>query len=151
MRESDSGPNQGVDRGKRRSAEDCAIMFHAGHVAYLSGASDYSRCSKTSGPAWGFRGPGAVCHDIPADLVAEEHALAWLRARDFERSAPIWVEQHVLSDARHNDGIVVSLLVRRLSCEDDALAALGAIRDALTVTTVAPSPWRKSPLPRGTS
>jgi len=119
---------------------DAAMMIHAEHVADLSGASNYDRFPETNWPVAGFRGEGRRCHDIPEDVVAGEHDLAWLRARGFEPSGPVWMEQHFLSGNDYNDEIVVSLIVRGESCEagDRPDAVFDAMHQALAAHAITP-------------
>lgn len=115
---------------------EAVIMVHAEHVADLSGASNYTRYPVTDWPVAGFRGEGPKCHEIPASVVAEEHDLLWLRERGFEPSGAIWIDQHFLSDESFNDEIVISLLRRGTSCEDNdpARTALLDLRAELEVS-----------------
>lgn len=117
-------------------SQHAAMMVHAEQVADRSGASNYDRFPLSDWPITAYRSPGATCQEVPASVVAEEHDLLWLRERGFEPSGSIWLEQHFLSGNDYNDEIVVSLLVRGLTCEEEPLAAdrLAALRAQLTVT-----------------
>ena len=116
--------------------EQAAIMVHAERVADLSGASNYDRFAPSDWPLAGYRSPGTSCQSVPAAVVAEEHDLLWLRERGFEPSGDIWIDQHFLSGNDHNDEIVVSLLYKGPSCDDEAVAERqrNVLREALQVS-----------------
>ena len=117
-------------------SEHETIMVHAEQVADGSGASNYDRFPTSDWPVTDYRSPGASCQTVPASIVAEEHDLAWLRERGFEPSGTIWMEQHFLSGNAYNDEIVVTLLIKGLSCDETAAAAgrLAELKSRLTVT-----------------
>jgi hypothetical protein len=118
--------------------DDRAILIHAEHVTDLSGAANYDRYAVSGWPMAEFRGPGAVCHEIPAEAVDGEHDLMWLRERGFEPSGAIWMEQHFASGNDYNDEIVVSLLVKVDACEEHGAApeALIELRERLQVSAI---------------
>lgn len=111
------------------------VMIHAEHVADGSGASNYNRFPVSDWPQTGYRSPGANCQTVPASVVGAEHDLLWLRERGFEPSGEIWLEQHFLSGISNNDEIVVTLLVKGVSCDDASVAAtrLAMLRALLSV------------------
>tara|TARA_R110002096_G_scaffold97990_3_gene218259 strand:- start:587 stop:1183 length:597 start_codon:yes stop_codon:yes gene_type:complete len=119
---------------------DAAIMIHAEHVSDGSGASNYDHFPLSEWPATGFRAKPRACFEVSAEIVEEEHDLAWLRDHGFDPVGAAWIEQYFLSGNGYNDEIVISLIVRGSGCEpaDAPEAALARLRAALHVSPLTP-------------
>lgn len=117
------------------TAADGAIMVHAEQVMDGSGAANYERYALVDWPAPGFRLKPAECHDIPAEVVAQEHDLAWLRDHGFDPSGNVWIEQYFLSGNAYNDEVVISLIHTGTACSDtvNGEAELARLRTAIRV------------------
>jgi hypothetical protein len=99
---------------------DRALMIHAEEVANSSGASDYSHLSLADWPDKTFRSSDPGCLHIPPEEVEGEHDLQWLRQNGFEPSGNILYAQYFATTADKNTEIVISMLQRVGSCDDES-------------------------------
>ncbi len=95
------------------------IMIHAETVADGSGASNYENLPYVEWPVSGFRSAGPICFELsPKDLEGESD-LEWLSENGFTPIGVIIFGQYFLTSEDHNDEIVVSLILRGASCENE--------------------------------
>lgn len=115
-----------------------ALMVHAETVADLSGASDYSNLPQADWPNDSFRSEGAICMDVPVEAIEGEHDLEWLRENGFEPTGAIVLAQYFATTADNNSEIVISVLVRVASCDDetDSAAIVEEIQSGITVQPI---------------
>jgi hypothetical protein len=118
--------------------DDSALMLHAETVADLSGASDYSNLPQADWPNEAFRSGDPVCMDIPLEATEGEHDLEWLRDNGFEPTGAIVFAQYFATTADNNSEIVLSILVRVASCDDetDSAAIVEQFQAGITVQPI---------------
>jgi hypothetical protein len=119
-------------------SDDSALMIHAETVADLSGASDYSNLPQADWPNESFRSDSPVCMEIPVEATEGEHDLEWLRDNGFEPTGAIVFAQYFATTADNNSEIVLSILVRVASCDDetDSAAIVEEFQSGITVTRI---------------
>jgi hypothetical protein len=118
--------------------DDRALVIHAEEVADSSGASDYSHLSMADWPDNSFRANEPSCLHIPPEEVEGEHDLQWLRQNGFEPSGNILYAQYFATTADKNAEIVISMLQRVESCDDESnnLMTLDEFQARTSVTRV---------------
>ena len=108
--------------------DDSALMIHAETVADLSGASDYSNLPLADWPNEDFRSGGHVCLEVPEEAMEGEHDLLWLRENGFDPEGTLLFGQYFATTADMNTEVVLSILLKLSSCDDEAANA-EVIRD----------------------
>ena len=101
---------------------DGAVMVHAERAADSSGASNYDNLPAADWPDARFR-LRSMCAVIDRATIAEEHDLAFLDRNGWNPEGALALEQYLATTSDHNQEVVVSLVVRVPSCEDDATVA----------------------------
>lgn len=116
--------------------DDGAVMVHAERVADGSGASDYTHFPEADWPDGRFRLKPPECLELPPEAIDGEHDLEWLRDNGFLASGTLHLEQYFTSTADFNEELVISLLLKVDSCDDQVAnrRALEALRAGLAVT-----------------
>lgn len=119
-------------------SDDSALMIHAETVADLSGASDYSNLPLADWPNEDFRSGGHVCLEVPEEAMEGEHDLLWLRDNGFDPVGTLLFGQYFATTMDMNTEVVLSILLKLSSCDDDAANAevISEFQANISVTNV---------------
>ena len=118
--------------------DDFGIMIHAETVADGSGASNYDNLPAAEWPDGNFRSGGPVCFELAAEDIEGEDDPEWLVANGFDPTGILLFGQYFATTADYNDEIVVSVMVKGETCDDETLltAKYNDVRNGLVAKQI---------------